>query len=1155
MPDIKVSDLFKIGNRYLRSTHLERDFNDPSALNDYIISDFSLDCLKRLTKGINANSSQRAWRITGDYGSGKSSFALFLAHWFNGEIGDLPQPIKKKIDFKAIINKDNLNFIPILVTGSRLPLRFALLKSLYNCLNSLQKRGAKLKIFNELERALNSEETITDDQVLNYIIDANKHITSSNKGTGLLIIIDELGKFLEYAAQHPEQQDVFLLQKLAEVASRSGKEPLFIIGILHQGFSSYADQLSHAGQREWEKVAARFDEVIFNQPIEQMASLISSALKVKSSKLTESHIKNINKEMETAIKLGWFGVAPAEKKLKENAKNLFPLHPSVVPVLIRIFNRFGQNERSLFSFLLSNEPFGLQEFAEKNFIRNDTFYQLHDLYDYVRFNFGYQLSAQNYRSHWNHIQSMIDSFATNSELELNILKTVGIINLINQNDLLATSKTVALSLNNSKYNSDDISNALEILHKKRHVLYHRGAAGGYCLWPHTSVDLDQAVEKAKKAISTSKSITRVIEDHIDPTPLVARRHYIQTGNLRHFDVFYCSVFDLSAIVKNIKGDNAIIIPLCETKAERSKALSFIKQATELHLKPNILIAVPPYLNVLSGLVYEAQKWQWVFRNISELAGDRFARSEVERQIDFTRSTLLKQINTFIGLRQFTGQMDLEWYQQGQLLNISTGRELLSKLSELCDNLYTEAPIIKNELINRSSLSSAAAAARMRLIERMINDPDKPFLGMDPNKKPPEMSAYLSILKQSNLHQLKDGIWSICLPIKEQDKCNFLPVFDKIKSILKDNNDNRVSVNHIILELQKPPYGLREGIIPILLAAYKIIFEHEIAFYENGTFARVMAGEEFLRLIKAPETFELQYCKIEGLRTDIFHKLTAALGLTDSKAHEPELLDIVQPLCVFVANLPLYVHNTKLLSKEALKVREAILSAQEPIKLLFYNLPKACGLEEFKTDTEFNADAVNKFVGILKDSINELKMSYQSFNERLKKQILDAFISSESLKMFRKNISDRAEIIAIKISEPKLKAFCLRLMDESLPEHEWVESIASYLVSKPPDKWKDDDEIQFNQRLIEYVSRFFRIESVLFSEEGNISNSIGMRLSLTRSDGNEKENVFYLGESESYKAEELQKEISMIIKKHKQIGFAAAFKALWENIPKDNKEVE
>lgn len=1157
MLDSKISSLFKIGNRYLRSTHLERDFNDPNALDDYVISDFSRDCLKRLSKGIAVNSSQRAWRITGDYGSGKSSFALFLAHWFAGDASNFPQLIKRKVDYSNIINEEKPSYIPVLVTGSRLPLRISLFNSLFSCLTNLHALGNKPKILNKFETIAQYGSTFTDDQLINYVVEVNQHIISSKKGTGLLIIIDELGKFLEFAVQYPEQQDVYLLQKLAEVASRSGKNPLFIIGILHQGFSSYADQLSTVGQREWEKVASRFDELVFNQPIEQTSALISSALKVQSSKLVESHIKNIKKEMVSAISLGWYGVAPAVEQLKENAENLYPLHPSVVPVLVRIFNRFGQNERSLFSFLLSNEPFGLQEYSEKNVIKNGGFYRLHNLYDYIRFNFGYKLSSQNYRSYWNHIQSMIDSFATNSELELNVLKTVGVINLINQNDLLASVETITLSLKDSKYNKEDISNALDILHKKRHVLYHRGVAGGYCLWPHTSVDLDQVIEKAKKAIGTTKNISRVIKEHVDPTPLVARRHYIQTGNLRHFDVFYCSVFDLSSTVKkSIEGNlNAIIIPLCETMVERSDALSFVKQATELKLKPNILIAIPPYLNALSGLIFEAQKWQWISRNVPELADDRFTRTEVERQIDFTRSALLKQINTYIGLRQYTGQIDLEWYQQGNQLTINTGRELLSKLSELCDAFYTKAPIIKNELINRTSLSSAAAAARIRLIERMINDSDKPFLGMDPNKKPPEMSAYLSILKQSNLHQKKEGIWTITLPDENQDICRLLPAFEKIKSILKGTPDNKIQISYILSELQNRPYGVREGIIPILLAAFKIIYEHEIAFYENGSFARVMGAEEFLRLIKAPETFEIQYCKIEGVRTDLYHKLTSALGFASKKTHDPELLDIVQPLCVFVANLPPYVHNTKLLSKEALMVRDIILSAQEPIKLLFYDLPKACGIEAFKIDTEISIATVNKFVGTLKNSINELKMSYQTLNERLKKQILETFMSGDPLKIFRKSIAERAEMLAIKIGEPKLKAFCLRLMDENLPEFEWIESIASYLVSKPPDKWKDDDETLFNHEIYEYVARFFRVESTLFSEEDKISNSIGMRFSLTRSDGNEKENVIYLNQSETQKVEELQKEINKIIKKHKQIGFAAAFKAIWENIPKDKKEME
>lgn len=57
---------------------------------------------------------------------------------------------------------------------------------------------------------------------------------------------------------------------------------------------------------------------------------------------------------------------------------------------------------------------------------------------------------------------------------------------------------------------------------------------------------------------------------------------------------------------------------------------------------------------------------------------------------------------------------------GNLFNVYDGRGILPVLSDTCDELFSNAPIIKNELLNRSVLSSAAAAARMRLIERMFS---------------------------------------------------------------------------------------------------------------------------------------------------------------------------------------------------------------------------------------------------------------------------------------------------------------------------------------------------------------------------------------------------------------------------------------------------
>ena len=42
-----------------------------------------------------------------------------------------------------------------------------------------------------------------------------------NKGKRLVLIIDEFGKYLEYSSDDPKNGDVYVLQELAEIASRS----------------------------------------------------------------------------------------------------------------------------------------------------------------------------------------------------------------------------------------------------------------------------------------------------------------------------------------------------------------------------------------------------------------------------------------------------------------------------------------------------------------------------------------------------------------------------------------------------------------------------------------------------------------------------------------------------------------------------------------------------------------------------------------------------------------------------------------------------------------------------------------------------------------------------------------------------------------------
>jgi hypothetical protein len=1143
----RIQDVFRIRRRFLRSVQLERDFQDPDALSGYIKTEFVQECLERIGDGLRLKSGRRAWRVTGDYGTGKSSFALLVANILAGRDHSQGPQILLASDSRKWVARPF--YLPVLVTCSRQPLAASILTALYSAIVSAYKKGAKSQPAQAIARLLRAKSEPTDQAVVDAILNANSQVIADGKSNGLLILLDELGKFLEFAALNPHRQDVFLLQKLAEAAARSSDQPLFVLCILHQGFSAYADQLSQSAQREWEKVAGRFEEIVFNQPVEEIAQIIASALNVQVHQIPKAQQAIRRDTMRQAIDMGWFGVA-RRQALIDLAPRLYPLHPTLLPVLIRVFKRFGQNERSLFSFLLSNEPFGLQAFSSEKFLRTAEPYRLSDFFDYVRTSFGHRLAVASFRSHWTLIDSVIESYSTDEPLHIQILKTIGLLNLLND-DLLASEEAILYAVaDGDPRRQRQVKEALECLQRDKRVLYNRGRGRGFCLWPHTSVDLERAFEDARRAIQAPQRVASIIKEHLESRPIVARRHYITTGNLRDFEVRYCSTAELPPLhtVQNSDSDadGIIIVPLCETAAERSVAMEFAKQP-ELAALPNCLVAVPQPLSNLAGLVQEVQRWDWVATNTPELNGDKFGREEVSRQRQAAREQLERRIQAQIGLRQFGARTSLAWFHQGKPLEVKDGRHLLSELSRICDLTFHAAPRIHNELVNRRSLSSAAAAARMRLIFRMFTDARSPLLGMNPAKKPPEMSMYLSILLNTGIHQEHEGAWRIAEPNANRDKkCNVLPALRKISEVVQSKPDVRINIADLFSELRCPPFGVRNGLIPILLTVFAIAHEKDVAFYKDGTFLREMTGEHMLVLTKHPERFEIQYCKIEGVRAELFEKLLSILELKPAAERRAELLDVVKPLCVFVAQLPPYVHTTKKLSPTALAVRDSILAAREPAKLLFHDLPKACGIEPFQANTAAKKET-QLFIRDLKAALDELRGAFPELQQRLRKSLREAFDLPGSFQEFRAALARRAEQMVLGVKEPKLRAFCLRLMDENLPEPEWIESLGSFVALKPPSRWSDAEEDLFFHELAPLATRLRRVESLVFAKGKPSISGIGIRLAITQANGAEQEQVIYIAPDEEGRVRELQAQFDSLLTKNKRLGLAAASCAIWSRL--------
>jgi hypothetical protein len=929
-----IADVLRTPDRFLRSTNLEKDFSDPRALESYALTPFLADAFRKIVECAGPGSGRRAWRITGDYGVGKSSFALLVAqHLAQIKSGQLASLVK---EFGGEKLPKTPRMIAVLVTGERGGMVSAIARSVGVAFGNPSHPGRRSKLENSVIDLAAKVAKSGSARGLSELLDSLATLAAQD-GSGILLIIDEMGKFLEHAANQPEREDIFVLQTLAERAARSGPIPFLLLGLLHQGFHEYAVRLPFAQRHEWEKVAGRFEELVFDQPLAHTAALVSHALGVKTDALPKAVLSQAKHLVQSAADCGWLGRIRVQQ-----AAALYPLHPMVLPVLVRFFARFGQHERSLFGFLLSNEPFGLRSFSQRP-LQPGTWYKLSDFFDYVRAVFGHRLAGESYRSSWLRLIELVDRVQGLSPLELEVVKTVAILNLLDADDLLATEAVLSAAV--LDHSGPELQRVLKEL-GKRGVLFLRGQAGGYRLWSASSANLEAALREAFEVMGEPAGLVEQLALHLDRRPIAARRHYLTTGTLRYFDLKYCPVASLAEeIDQPCSADGTVLVALPQTEAERKTA---VESGERLRRKDAILI-VPDVLSGLGPDLREILAWQFVIDNTVELADDPFALAEADRQLKRAADTLSTNLEAAIGLRTALAS-SARLYRGGSLVPVGSDRRLASVLSAICDETYTQAPFIANELLNRNALSSAAAAARMRLIEGMFSHPDESGLGIPEGKSPPEKSMYLSVLAKGNIHRKVKDRYFVDEPPKDDDPLRLRPALAQIMAVLEAAKGARVGVDHLMETLRHEPFGVRDGVAPLLLAVVISTRAHEIAVYENGTFLHKFGQADFLRLTKQPSAFECQLCRVVGVRAEVFRRLFDCFADSKDPGRNSDLLDVVTPLCRFAAQLPEFTRRTTQINPVAAAVRDALLTGRDPTGLLFSELPTACGVGPFAIDS-------------------------------------------------------------------------------------------------------------------------------------------------------------------------------------------------------------
>ena len=795
------------------------------------------------------------------------------------------------------------------------------------------------------------------------------------------------------------------------------------------------------------------------------------------------------------------------RTLAEDLDRCWPLHPLAAALLGPLFRgRLAQNERSLFAFLSAGEPLSFRDFLKTH--RSTDIYTVDRLYDYSVGILGSRLFSRNGRG-WSEIDEGLRRLPPDAKaIDAQVVKVVGLLSILGTHVGLRPSAEIVTSC----VGSDEAVEALDRL-KAASLLVYRRFSDSFQLWEGSDLDVDALILQASQEVTADFERAPLLQRLAPQKPMVARRHQLMTGTLRYFNVRFVEARDL-LLGEHLQTDDSVdgvvlfALPHRKDEADNLKTHLLSTPCLAEGRVPE-LVAVPSAYVRLFELVRELSSAERVKTGTPELQSDPTARRELDARIDEIERQLGAEIQS-----AFDPAVS-EWFSGGERLEVWSWRDLSRAISTVCDQRYYAAPQLKNELLNRRRLSSSAAAARRNLLEAMILRPEQERLGIEGH--PPELSMYLSLLASHGLHRKMADTWGFTKPRDTMGSA-----WKAISDFLDQTETGRRPLTDLYDQLKRPPLGLKDGPLPVLVIAALLARQSDVAVYEHGNFIPTLTPSVAERLLRSTDAFELRQCRLGGVRRQVFDQLAALL--VSAKKSDTSLLDIVRSLVKFVSALPPYSRKTMAVSAPAVQVRNALLSAREPAQLLFSDLPRACGFEAFTGMSRGREALVEGFVEVLGGSLRELQNVYDGLLGRVQQALASRLGLPATSPNWFNELRERASQLQAIPLDAHLKGFVIRAANDALEREDLLVSLATQVANKPPAEWLDADADQFEVKLSQLARRFRNIEALLVEKNETTADRTLLRLAVMRQGQQEHERVIPMRSADAKYLTELRTQV-------------------------------
>lgn len=934
---------------------------------------------------------------------------------------------------------------------------------------------------------------------------------------GICIIWDEFGRFMEAKADEAFGAEAAQLQQFAEFCNRSGQAQVHLVLVAHRQLLTYAAHLPAAYQIEWARIAERFQSHDITSDPAVMYRLIGEALQTNDVERWRRFIDQNEAEFRLLATRAWdydLFAGVQEMALRQQIVELtWPLHPLTVYALPRVATRVAQNERTLFTFLASQDAHTLQEILQQNqSLTRWWTVDVDTLWTYFAPGIRANLDTHAIWSGVTHAASKIES---GDNLAPRLIKALGILTLVGDVDaetnfargaIIPSSEILAWAVGAE---IEAVHSCLETLARRR-VIYYRSADGFWMFVRGSDVDLEQVIADRISRNTPNRLQLRQFLQTDAPAPFHLPRGYnLERCMTRYFSSFYRWQDELTSTLgsdeslkqldKQGYADGVVVYVLATNEVERKQAI-----ATITKLPPGRAVYV-----VAERPLRLDEPLQELFA-LRELQNDRqfIERDErLPRELAFFIEDTQRRLQRVLRLL-LQPEQGATWYShevsgwQGERLINS--KQISQLLSRLCNQWFDLTPSLNNESLNLHKPSAQQISAAEKVIDALWkphdNEQFSPDLGI--TGYGPDRLILRTLLVQTGLltpgtstreEENSSQGWQLGRP---RDP-SLAAVWDKVHEFLGHALENEQEIAPLIDQLQLPPFGLRRGVLPLLLAAMLRPRAPVLTIRHQRRPVSPVTGATFTTLCQTPEEFTVELGAWDERRNRLWRMLEdhiySFLG-EHERVHQP-LSYLSLGLLRWLQAQPRYCRDTEALSPEARQLRELIRKAQrEPARVLLHDLLEL--LDDGEIDPTQAPNQGESYQARLQSKLSrlmsEIASAYQALLYELDRFVCEQFDSGAPVRHHtgRAALLAWLQRLAAQAGEPLetyrfgdqvVERFVAALRAD-VDEARFWEHLALAILGVSPHDWNDRSVESFQRNLLEVQTRLQRELFALHTDE-------------------------------------------------------------------------